>query len=185
MKTCQDIMLKGPACCLAQDKVITLAQRMEAENIDTLLVVEDFQSLKLIGIVTDRDIALRVVGKGQSVVTTEAHDVMTTNPFICHPADDLEKTLKDMETYQITRVPVVDKEMQVVGIIIQARSIQARVSIRLDNENNISAFTIKDDFAGWSDFADRIRSVVKRITLINNLSQSLTDQDDEAGLAAM
>ncbi len=184
MKTCQDIMIISPACCLADDSVYAIAQRMHSEDVDYFLVVERYETRKLVGIVTDNDIALKVVGKGLSVVETQVQHIMTHNPIICYPLDDIEKTLERMESHQIRRFPVVDTNERVIGIIIQARVIQARIAIRLDSDHNISALTIKDEFDGWSDFAARIRSVVKRFTLINDLSASLTTEDDDLSLPA-
>jgi CBS domain-containing protein len=82
----------------------------------------------LIGIITDRDLAVRVVGASRDATDTQVGDVMTPNPLTCHPADNLDKTLEVMASHQIRRIPVVDEQGQVVGIISQAD-----IAIRLDN----------------------------------------------------
>jgi len=132
MTNCQEIMTKSPACCLAGDKVYTSAQRMQSENVGALPVVENHETKKLIGIVTDRDLAVKVVGARRDTTNTRVGDVMTRNPVVCHPADDLDTTLEVMASHQIRRIPVVDENGQVVGIIAQAD-----VAIRLDNHDKV------------------------------------------------
>ena len=132
MKNCQEIMTKNPECCLASDKVYAIAQRMQSENIGALPVVENYRTKKLIGIVTDRDLAVRVVGASRDATDTQVRDVMSPNPLVCHPLDDLDTTLGVMASHQIRRIPVVDKDGQVVGIIAQAD-----IAIRLGNHDKV------------------------------------------------
>jgi CBS domain-containing protein len=132
MTNCQDIMTKSPACCLADDQVYISAQRMQSENVGALPVVENYETKKLIGIVTDRDLAMKVVGASRDATNTLVGDVMTPKPVVCHLADDLDTTLMVMASHQIRRIPVVDDKGQVVGIIAQAD-----VAIRLDNHDKV------------------------------------------------
>jgi CBS domain-containing protein len=133
MKNCQEIMTKGPECCLASDKVYAVAQRMQSENVGALPVVDNHQTKKLIGIVTDRDLAVRVVAASRDATSTQVSDVMTPDPVVCHPLDDVNTMLENMATYQIRRIPVVDEDGQVVGIIAQAD-----VVIRLNDNDRAS-----------------------------------------------
>jgi CBS domain-containing protein len=80
----------------------------------------NLETRKLVGIVTDRDIALYVVATGKDANHTQVASVMTRNPLTCRPEDDLEKALDAMLNYQVRRIPVVDAEGQLVGIIAQA-----------------------------------------------------------------
>lgn len=130
MMNCQEIMTENPVCCLASDKVYAVAQRMQTEDVGALPVVENHETRKLIGIVTDRDLAVRVVAASRDATNTQVGDVMTPNPVVCHPADDLNTTLEVMAGHQIRRIPVVDENGQVVGIISQAD-----VATRLNNRN--------------------------------------------------
>ena len=132
MKSCQEIMTRNPECCLASDKVYAVAQRMQNADIGALPVVESHKNKKLIGIVTDRDLAVRVVGASRDATETQVSDIMTPNPVICHPAEDLETTLEVMASHQIRRIPVVDDLGQVVGIIAQAD-----VAIHVDNHDKV------------------------------------------------
>jgi CBS domain-containing protein len=132
MKTCQNIMTTNPECCLANDKVYTVAQRMQSEDIGALPVVRDLETKKLIGMVTDRDLAVRVVGSSRDATNTDVGTIMTPKPVFCHPEDDLDETLERMAQHQIRRIPVVDKARQVVGIIAQAD-----IAIRLQNPDQV------------------------------------------------
>jgi CBS domain-containing protein len=95
-------------------------------------VVENYETKKLIGIVTDRDLAVKVVGASRDATETRVGDVMTPNPVFCHPTDDLDTMLEVMAGRQIRRIPVVDEVGQIVGIISQAD-----VAIRLDDHNKV------------------------------------------------
>lgn len=132
MKNCLDIMTKNPACCLPSDKVYVVAQRMQTEGIGALPVVVSHESNQLIGMITDRDLALRVVGASLDATSTVISDVMSVKPISCYPLDELDATVKLMAEHQIRRIPVVDENGQVVGIIAQAD-----IAIRLDDSNQL------------------------------------------------
>ena len=65
MNTCNEIMTKNPSCCLPDDGVDKVAQLMSRENIGSIPVIENQETKKLVGIVTDRDLALKVVAEGR------------------------------------------------------------------------------------------------------------------------
>ncbi|MDZ4672642.1 MAG: CBS domain-containing protein [Phototrophicales bacterium] len=132
MKNCQEIMTVNPECCLADDKVYKIAQQMQNEDVGALPVVENHTTKRLIGIITDRDLAIRVVGAGRDSADTQVGDVMTPNPLFCHPTDDLDATLEIMASHQIRRIPCVDENGYVVGIIAQAD-----VATRLHNNDKV------------------------------------------------
>jgi CBS domain-containing protein len=117
---CNEIMTYNPTCCLPTDTVDQIARLMQTENIGPVPIVENRDSKKLIGIVTDRDLALKVVGSGRDPKVTEAEDVMTRNVVSCLEDDDLQKALEAMAERQLRRIPVVDRANQIVGIISQA-----------------------------------------------------------------
>ena len=120
MKKCSDVMTKQLVCCVPGDMVSTAAQLMETEDIGPILIVEDKQSNKLVGIVTDRDLALKVVGEGLDPQNTKVEDVMSRDVVTCHADDDVEKALDSMQEHQLRRIPVVDDHDILVGIISQA-----------------------------------------------------------------
>jgi len=120
MELCSDVMTKNPICCLPDDSVIKAAGLMKSKNIGSIPVVLSELTRKLVGIVTDRDLALEVVAEGRDPNTITVQDVMTRNIVTCYPDDDLKMALDAMAEYQLRRIPVVDYEDTIVGIIAQA-----------------------------------------------------------------
>ena len=120
MATCSDVMTKNPVSALPTDTVVNVAQLMKERDIGPVPIVEDKVSKRLIGIVTDRDLAMKVVAGGRDPNTTLVQDVMTKDVITCREEDDIESTLGAMSTHQLRRILVVDKNNQLVGIIAQA-----------------------------------------------------------------
>ena len=120
MKKCSEVMTKTPVCCLPNDNVAKAAELMKSENIGSIPVIEDEQTQKLIGIVTDRDLALKIVADGLDAKSTKVEAVMTRKVVTCLADDDLQKALDAMAEHQLRRIPVVDDDNKIVGIISQA-----------------------------------------------------------------
>ena len=117
--TCSQVMTKDPSCCVPADSASRVAKVMKTEDVGSIPVCENRHSRKLVGIVTDRDLALYVVGEGRDA-NTPVQDVMTRDPFTCSPEDDVQSALDAMEKHQVRRIPVVDRNGQLAGIIAQA-----------------------------------------------------------------
>ena len=120
MKKCNEVMTKDPVCCLPDDSVAKAAELMKSENIGSVPVIENEQSQKLVGIVTDRDLALKVVAGALDAKSTTVETVMTHQVVTCRADDDLQKALNAMAEHQLRRIPVVDNDNKIVGIIAQA-----------------------------------------------------------------
>ena len=120
MQKCHEVMTKNPVCCLPDDSVATTAELMKRENVGSIPVTENEQSQKLVGIVTDRDLALKVVASALDARSTKVEAVMTHKLVTCHADDDLQKALNAMAEHQLRRIPVVDDHNRIVGIIAQA-----------------------------------------------------------------
>jgi CBS domain-containing protein len=120
MTQCKQVMTENPVYCLGSDSVSSVTQQMQIQDIGALPVVSDHTSKKLIGIVTDRDIALRVVGADRETKGTWVADVMTPNPVACHPNDNIDLAIEAMSLNRVRRLPVVDDNGQLVGVIAQA-----------------------------------------------------------------
>jgi CBS domain-containing protein len=115
-----EIMTTNPECCLPTDPVMRAAQIMKTEDVGPVPVVEDKDEKKLTGIVTDRDLALKVVAEARDAKTTTVEDVMSEGLVTCRENDDVRSVLTLMEENQLRRIPVVDKKDHLVGIIAQA-----------------------------------------------------------------
>jgi CBS domain-containing protein len=120
MPTCSEVMTANPTCCTPHESAQQAAQLMRSENVGSIPVIENQSSKQLVGIVTDRDLALKVVAEGRAADQTHLHDVMTANPVFCRAEDDLGRALSLMAEHQVRRIPVVNDANQVVGIIAQA-----------------------------------------------------------------
>ena len=116
-----DIMTKDLVYSLPSDMVSDVAQLMKDEDIGPVLIVDESNDGKrLVGIVTDRDLALKVVGEGRDPNSTRVEDVMTGSLVTCRADDDVENAVRAMAQNQLRRIPVVDDSGQLVGIISQA-----------------------------------------------------------------
>jgi len=120
MKKCSDVMTEDVVYCLPNDSVSKAAQLMKKEDIGPVLIVDNERTKTLIGIVTDRDLALKVVAEGRDPQNTIVEEVMTHKLVTCRADDDVDKAMKAMAQYQLRRIPVVDNNMGLVGIISQA-----------------------------------------------------------------
>jgi len=119
-KKCRDVMTEDLVFCTPADTVSEVAKLMKREDIGPVLIVDNKQSKTLVGIVTDRDLAIKVVGEGRDPQNTKVEEVMTRKLITCHADDNIENAMKAMAQYQLRRIPVVSENMKLVGIISQA-----------------------------------------------------------------
>ena len=120
MPTCSEVMTKNPVSAMPTDTVVNVAQLMKERDIGPVPIVEDKISKKLIGVVTDRDLAMKVVAAGRDPNTTLARDVMTKDVVTCQEDDEIDSALNAMSKHQLRRILVVDANDSLVGIIAQA-----------------------------------------------------------------
>lgn len=120
MTTCSDVMTRNPVCAQPDDTVASVAQLMKEKDIGPVPIVQDKISKKLLGIVTDRDLAIKVVAEERDPKTTTVKEVMTKDVVTCRDTDNIESTLDAMSEHQLRRILVVDKNNLLVGIIAQA-----------------------------------------------------------------
>ncbi len=114
-----EIMTPNPACVTPDTSAQEAARLMEQNDCGCLPVVEDTKTNRLVGVVTDRDLALRALGANKGP-ETKVRDVMSTSPSCCGPDDDIDAVEQIMAEQQVRRVPVVDRAGCCVGIIAQA-----------------------------------------------------------------
>ena len=131
----QEIMTAGPACCTPDDTAQEAARLMEENDCGCVPVVEDQNSRRLAGVVTDRDIALRAVGRGRGA-DTKVRDLMSTDVNCCGPDSDVEEIERIMSDQQVRRVPVIDDAGCCVGIVAQADL--ARANDRSVSERDVA-----------------------------------------------
>jgi CBS domain-containing protein len=120
MKKCEEVMTKNPVCCVPNDMAAKVAELMTSKNVGSIPVIENEQTRRLVGIVTDRDLAMKIVAKCRDANSTKVEAVMTNKVVTCLADDDFQKAMNAMSEHQLRRIPVVDKNNMVVGIIAQA-----------------------------------------------------------------
>jgi CBS domain-containing protein len=120
VKKCKEVMTGDPICCVPTDTVARMAKLMKTENIGSVPICEDRHGKQLLGIVTDRDLALQVVAESRDASSTKVKDIMTREPLTCRADDDLQTALDAMEMHQVRRIPVVDDDRGLIGMISQA-----------------------------------------------------------------
>jgi CBS domain-containing protein len=114
-KTAQDIMTASPRTIASSATVGEAAKLMRDENVGSLPVVHQD---RLVGVVTDRDLAVRVVAEGRDASTLVV-EVASDRPVTVEPTADLDEALQLMAEHQVRRLPVVEGG-RLVGVIAQA-----------------------------------------------------------------
>ena len=120
MARCKDVMTPEPVVCEPGESVAGAARIMKQQDVGSVPVVESHSSKRLVGIVTDRDLVVKVLAGGPSVDRATVQDAMTPNPASCREDDDVEQAMATMKERQVRRMPVIDAGGRVVGIIAQA-----------------------------------------------------------------
>jgi CBS domain-containing protein len=120
MAKCADVMTREPACCEPGDSVVRAAQLMKTEDVGAVPVIESQAGRRLVGIITDRDIVVKVLAGGRGVEGASVRDAMTANPVTCREEDDVSRAVSAMAERKVRRIPVVDGAGNLCGIIAQA-----------------------------------------------------------------
>jgi CBS domain-containing protein len=109
-----DVMTRGVRTLSPTDSMLLAAKTMEELNIGALPVCD---GERLLGMVTDRDITVRGVAHGKPADRTPLSEVMSEGVYWCFEDDSLDKCIDDMRDAKIRRVPVVDRDKHLVGIL--------------------------------------------------------------------
>lgn len=121
----QDLMTSYPQVCTPDDIILDVARRMRDANIGSLPVVESREHLRLLGMITDRDIVCRVVAAGAGCGEARVREAMSTDISSVSCGDTVDRAVLLMSERQVRRLPVLDRDGRVVGIIAQADLAQA------------------------------------------------------------
>jgi CBS domain-containing protein len=115
-----DVMTGDPQTVTADAPLMEAAKKMRELDVGIIPVVESDGDRRLRGVITDRDIAVRAVAEGKDASSTTVGDVMSTDVQTCNKNDSLRDVMDVMESQQVRRVPITDREGRLVGIIAQA-----------------------------------------------------------------
>jgi len=116
----KEVMSPNPACCTPKDNAQSVAKMMCDLNVGSIPVVIDHESRALVGMITDRDLCCRVLAHGIDPKLTRIQEFVTYNPAICRDGENVEQCERLMQEHQVRRIPVVDKDNRVIGIVAQA-----------------------------------------------------------------
>jgi CBS domain-containing protein len=113
----RDAMTSNPRGDDASTTIVDAARLMKSEDVGPLPVVEGG---RLVGIVTDRDIVLRVVAEGKDPQSSTVGEIASRDLVTVDPQQDLDEALRLMAQHQVRRLPVVEEDGRLVGILAQA-----------------------------------------------------------------
>lgn len=116
-KRVKDLMTRDVKFCLQEDTAYRAARMMEVDQIGVLPVVDSLESQKLTGILTDRDLAMRVTASGNDPKKVRVQDIMSGIPISCRVEDEVSRATQAMIEFNIRRVPVVDSTSRLMGIL--------------------------------------------------------------------
>jgi CBS domain-containing protein len=110
-----DVMTEGAECIKPSDNIQHAAERMRDMDVGSLPVCDDHE--RLAGMITDRDITIRCTAEGRDPATTAVSDVMTPEILYCFVDDEIHEAAAIMEEHQIRRLPVLNRDKRLVGIV--------------------------------------------------------------------
>jgi CBS domain-containing protein len=113
-----EVMTERPRAITREASVREAARLMDEEDIGSLPVVEE--GARLVGMVTDRDITVRVVGGGLDPETTRVGEIASADVVALSPEHDLDEALGLMAREKVRRLPIVVRENELVGMLAQA-----------------------------------------------------------------
>jgi len=113
----KDVMSSDPCTIDADKSVAYAAKMMREEDVGLAPIVEGD---KLIGMLTDRDIAIRVVAEGKDPDQVTVREVASKQVVTIDPQQDLDEALRIMAKHQVRRLPVVEEDGRLVGVVAQA-----------------------------------------------------------------
>src|SRR5438552_16495894 len=113
----REVMTSNPSTIEAGGFVVEAAKIMKQEDAGVVPVTENG---RLIGMVTDRDIAIRVVAEGKDPQSTSIREVASTDLVTIDPQQDLDEALRLMAQHKVRRLPVVEEDGRLVGVVAQA-----------------------------------------------------------------
>jgi CBS domain-containing protein len=116
----REIMTANPVCCVPEDNAQAVARAMKEHNIGSVPVVTDQQSRRLVGMITDRDLCCSIVAGGLDPKSTTIEKLISLEVVACREGENMDSCERLMQQHQIRRIPVVDGEGQLIGIVAQA-----------------------------------------------------------------
>jgi CBS domain-containing protein len=119
-RTVRDLMTRDPQCVTERESLRDAARKMKSQDVGSLPVVQSDGDRKIIGMVTDRDIVVRVLADGRNPEDCVVRDAMSEHIISVHEDDPVDRVFQVMSENQVRRVPVLNQSEEIVGIVAQA-----------------------------------------------------------------
>jgi CBS domain-containing protein len=140
-----DLCNKDLVVAYLDDTLYEAAKLMRQRHVGSLIVVsKDEKGLRPIGIITDRDIIIEVVAEEINLKAITLKDIMTTHPIVARENDGIHETLQSMREKGVRRIPVVDLQGYLIGII----TTDDILKILADKLGNLTSFIQQEQNAG-------------------------------------
>lgn len=130
---CEDLMTRNPRTCSPTHTLLDAVKLMKELNVGYVPICG--QDERLLGVLTDRDVAMSLAND-QKPSAIRCQDAMTRDPITCRPDDDAFECARRMEEHQVRRIPVVDQNMRLVGVIAMA-DIARKSEVRKELEGEV------------------------------------------------
>jgi len=115
---CHEIMTREVATVRPDSSISEAARIMREVDCGALPVVD--RQGRIVGMITDRDIAIRIVARERDPRFSRVEECMTRDVIVCHAGDSLTDCMRQMSRHQVRRIPIIDDDDRVIGIISQA-----------------------------------------------------------------
>jgi CBS domain-containing protein len=116
-KKVRDVMTRNPCVIDADQPAAHAAKMMRDENVGLAPIVE---GEKLVGMLTDRDIAIKVAAEGKDPQSTTVREIASTRLITLDPDQNIDEAMRLMAQHQVRRLPIVEEDGRLVGVIAQA-----------------------------------------------------------------
>ena len=113
----RDVMTTNPSCCEINETVESPSAIMSSRGIGFLPVLDVRSGREVVGVVTDRDVMVRVVAKARDGEKLRVADCMTTHPVCCRDSDSVNYAAQLMEENRVRRLPVVNNQSRLLGVV--------------------------------------------------------------------
>lgn len=132
-----DIMTHNPVAMNPDTPLVEIALQMRDLNVGAIPIVDNDESMRLQGIVTDRDIAIRAAAEAKGMKKTLAREIMTSEVETVGENDHIRQVFEVMKRARVRRVPVVDASGRLVGIVAQADLVVNYAGLDLQRETEV------------------------------------------------
>ena len=160
-------MTKDPVFCQASDAAVIAATLMKNIISALCLSLEIYAGKKLVGIITDRDLAMNVVAEAHDPNAITVDQAMSRPVVTCSPDDRYQKALDLMEHHQVKRIPAIDNSGQVVGMISEA-DVALRVRDKRRRRKWSAAFASRPESRKRAAFTEGVLKVGPLIAVLRN-----------------